>query len=106
MLKNNTYTDIDLVNSHFSILFFKANDNSIDVPYLNQLVTNRLEIFNTIVNSHGLSFSEVKVEFLKCLNLIIYKGNIPYLKNLHLNILKIRENIWLNYINNADSFNF
>lgn len=96
MLFGKTYIDVDLVNSHPSILYhFCVNHTSFQAPVLKRLVIDRETVREQIAKELGSTF-EIKKKIIIALNVIPESFNSPSgsLRTLNREISKIREAIY------------
>jgi len=99
-----TYLDVDLINSHPTILYDYAIKNGIPVNFLKSLVKERDAVFKQICNSSNLNLDQVKQSFLILINLTDSTKNKGYnFTEFHLGlyeeIVKIREHMFHNFEN-------
>jgi hypothetical protein len=97
------YTDVDLVNSHPSILLAFAKKHNINCECLEKYVTNRDEVMTELkLKSNNLETNDsIKKKILVFLNSpTTPKTRVSFYMSLHSEILKIRDKIWRIFMSN------
>lgn len=93
-LFKNEYTDVDLVNSHPSILYRFAQQNNVQTPALKRLVENRTMFYQEMSESRLIEGSSKKCTLIT-LNLIDSDKHKEILKNLPENCQSLYSDIEL-----------
>lgn len=92
------YLDVDLVNSHPSLIALYSKERNIESPRLIEYLTERTSVINSIVSSESCNKSEAKRLLLIALNTDSIFTNNPFVKEYHEEVRRIRELLW------SDSF--
>lgn len=88
------YFDIDLKNAHPTILLTYAKENGIEAKTLERYVTNREGFLQSVVDRDNLTRNDAKTSVLRCLNLVSDISLTSSLKELHRDILPIRNHLY------------
>jgi len=96
------YEDVDLINSHPSILLEYARNIGLSVPMLEELVVNRDAIFKIVSEANNMDTSRTKKVFLTAMNMTAVEftnynsknKSFELLNSFFSDILRIRESLW------------
>lgn len=105
-LFNNEYFDIDIINSHPSILLHEALSDNLNVPELFELVNERENYFNKIRADYP-NFKEInpKMLILACINQTKNDYKSKSLCRLTVELVQIRKNLYYKYYNTNSTNN-
>jgi hypothetical protein len=95
LLFKDYYINVDLVNSHVSILYHFAESNSLNNESLKKFLINHQELMEHLYAQLKLkNLAEAKKMVLQVVNFKHYSGKSPFLKEFFEDILIIREKIY------------
>ena len=91
-LFHDEYFDIDIINSHPTILLNEALSNNLNVPELFELVNKRENYYNKVQKDYG-DFKNInlKMLILACINQTKNTHKSKSLCNLTIELVKIRK---------------
>jgi hypothetical protein len=104
-LLENDYTDVDLVNSHPTILAEYADKKELAHKTLRKLVLDRENFQKQVIKELGMSnSSNIKKAILIVINSSNYSGKSALLKELSIEMISIRNSIWQDfYVNSPEN---
>lgn len=102
------YIDVDLKNSHPTILYHYATTLQMEVPFLSRLVEERESVFEELGSKHGMNRDQVKKSLLVAINLTSEKKDKmsnfnEFQEGLLLDVREIRQRLYYQYFESDET---